>query len=325
MPTSDHHPRIAVLVTYHNEASLLTECLESLGQSGEYPDEVLIYDDASTVPPEPYIPPGLPVRVIRGRQNRGPAYGRNALLGASCCEYVHFHDADDLFAPTWLREVRVRMDEGRIDALFTEVASYRDGKLVQEHVLGLESLERDPDLVRFCIRGALLSSSGTYRRDAVLAIGGYSTQYWQSEDYEFHIRLAARSLRFGVILNPLIRQRLHDKNRSGDQRRVWVDAVRILEALSAELKPEYMPDVCDALAKAGGILFRMGALPEARHAFAVARRVGRPRFAGQPAAYRLLARSCSPMFAERVGQTYRSLLPNDLRKALRADPEDHAD
>lgn len=55
---------IAVLITYHNEGPLLTECLDSLRRGGSQPDEVLIYDDASDIPPEPYIPAGMPVRVI---------------------------------------------------------------------------------------------------------------------------------------------------------------------------------------------------------------------------------------------------------------------
>src|SRR5262245_29459086 len=97
---------IAVLITYHGEKGLLHECLKSLTNQGAAPDEILVYDDASGAPAQNFLPDGLAVTVLRGDENRGPAYGRNRLLGACKSAYVHFHDADDLFNPQW--SVRVR-------------------------------------------------------------------------------------------------------------------------------------------------------------------------------------------------------------------------
>lgn len=310
--------RIAVLITYYNEASLLTECLESLKDAMCLPDEIVVYDDASVVPPEPYIPRGPSVRVIKGRENRGPAYGRNMLLEACNCEYVHFHDADDLFAPGWCDEVSTRLGNRDLDALFTEVASYRDGGVSSERVMGLEELADHGDLLRFCIRQALLTISGTYRRDHVLSIGGYSTAYWQSEDYEFHIRLARSSPRFDLICRPLALVRTHEGNRSKDRRRVWVDAIRALEKHGRDLDPLHLQDACDAAAKAGRILYQLGAIEEARYAFSVARRIGQPRFDEEAPMFRLIATHCGPLTAERIGQAYRSALPAAVRRRVRA-------
>ena len=267
---------IAVLITYHNEGPLLTECLDSLRRGGSQPDEVLIYDDASDIPPEPYIPAGMPVRVITGRENRGPSCGRNALLKASGCTYIHFHDADDLFAPAWCESVRAKFGAGSPEAVFTDVASFYHGQESEAGRTDLTELAVNPDLVRYCLSHGLLVPSGTYLRKRVLDIGGYSESYWQSEDFDFHIRLGASGLRFGVIPQPLVRIRLHDSNRSKDHVRVWSDGVKILEALAGELEPEYLPDVCDALARAGRVLFHLGARAEAQRAFTAAKRVGRP-------------------------------------------------
>ena len=70
--------KLSVLITYHNEGELLTECLESLFQQEDRPDEVLIYDDASSVPAEKFVK-YFPVKIIRGEKNKGPAIGRNKL------------------------------------------------------------------------------------------------------------------------------------------------------------------------------------------------------------------------------------------------------
>jgi glycosyltransferase involved in cell wall biosynthesis len=310
--------RIAVLITYHNEGAFLTECLDSLRSGRTQPDEILVYDDASKVSPESFIPSDLPVRVIRGSENLGPAHGRNVLLEACGCNYIHFHDADDLFEQDWCDQVRSRLEAEDLDAVFTESVSFQNEAQTETGRTDLTELAAMPDLVRYCLSHSLLPACGTYRRERVLGIGGYSEKYWQSEDYDFHIRLAASGPRFGVILRPLVRQRLHDRNRSGDRRRVWADGVRILETLSLELDPEYRPDVCDALVRAGRTLYGLGAIPEARNAFAKANRIGDPRYPGESAAYRFVACGCGPIFAERVGLAYRALLPDRIRARRRA-------
>jgi glycosyltransferase involved in cell wall biosynthesis len=308
---------LAVLITYHDEGPLLTECLDSLRNGTSQPDEILVYDDASRIPPEPFVPPGMPVRIITGKENRGPSHGRNVLLNTSTGTHIHFHDADDLFAPDWCDAVRSKFEAEDVDAVFTDVARFQHGQGSEDGRTDLTELASKPDLVRYCLSHSLLPASATYLRRRVLDIGGYSESYCQSEDYDFHIRLAAGGLRFTVIPQPLVLQRLHDSNRSKDHLRVWSDGVKILETLAGELRPEYLPDVCDALARAGRVLFQLGAIAEARHAFVAASRFGCPRFQGESGAYRLTSRFCGPMAAERIGCAYRSLLPGSVRERLR--------
>ena len=131
-------PTLGVLVTYHNEGRLLGECLDSLLHQKERPDEVLIYDDASEAPAEDYLPKDFSGRIIRGDVNRGPSYGRNRLLRESQSDYIHFHDADDLFYPDWCGRIRQAIEESEPDVVFTEISSFREGEKVCERVLGLE-------------------------------------------------------------------------------------------------------------------------------------------------------------------------------------------
>jgi hypothetical protein len=308
---------LAVLVTYYNEKSLLTECLESLRKSATLPDEILIHDDASAFPPEPYLPADLPVRIIRSTENRGPSGGRNVLLAATNCDYIHFHDSDDLFAPGWCDEVRARLEQSQPDVLFTGAATFRDSDPEKDVPIDLAELAVSPDLVRFCLSHSLLPACGTYLRERVLAIGGYSEKYWQSEDHDFHIRLALTKPRFEAIPRPLVRQRIHANNRSADQLRVWTDAVRILESAAISAGPDYGQDVCDALARCGRRLFQIGAVRESRQAFRAASRIGLPSFPDEPTYYRWVARHLGPLWAERVGKAYRSLLPDSARESVR--------
>jgi len=296
---------LGVLITYFNERELLRECLDSLLSQQERPDEILIYDDASDYPAKDYVPQEYDIQIIRQEVNRGPAYGRNLLLGTSQSDYIHFHDADDLFHPDWCRRVRQVIEQSNADVILTEICSMEDGHAVCQRVLGLERLAADGDLVRFSIAGAVLTSAGTYRRSSVVAIGGYREQLWQSEDFDFHIRLAASGVSYKIIREPLVVIRLRASGRSSNRVEVWSSAIGAIAFLSKELPSRYYPDLAERAAYCGSALFRLGARSEAKKAFKLATNLGPPTFRNRRRLYQIIARALGPMNAERVGMLYR--------------------
>lgn len=310
-------PSLGVLITYHNEKDLLKKCLESLLLQRFPPEEILVYDDASEAPARDYILPEWPVRVIRGEKNLGPSYGRNALLAASQSDYIHFHDSDDWFHPSWCRRVRELLEPGDLDAVFTEVASYIDGKLHRPKVLELERLVRGEDLVGFCLTHAMLVPAGTYRRSLIHSLGGYRTALWQSEDFDFHVRLAAKGIRYGLIDEALVHIRIRPESRSQNQNEVWVYRLRGLRLLISELDAKYQPAIAEAAVGIGSKLFQIGARTEAHEAFQLAQEVGPPRFEQQAAFYRYIAKCFGPETAEWMGLIYRRMLPTPLRQWVR--------
>jgi glycosyltransferase involved in cell wall biosynthesis len=306
--------KIGVLVTYYNEKELLSACLESLCQLSNQVDEILIYDDASEFPAEQYLPPFCPARIIRGSVNRGPAIGRNILLGESQSEYVHFHDADDWFHPDWHRRVSQAIETTHVDWVLTEVSSHRNNELICGRVLGLARDNGAEDFVKRAIQGAILVPSGTYRKATVQSIGGYRPDLWQSEDYDFHIRLAATNPTIKIISEPLIHIRIREDSRSNKLIEVWTSALQAIARLASELPEKYRADLAEAAAKAGSILFRNRALVPAREAFALARDLGPPEFSCEPRAYRFIARKFGQEHAERLGSFYREVLPETFRR-----------
>lgn len=309
-------PGLSILITYYNEGGLLTECLGSLLGQLRPGDEVLVYDDCSTDRPEPHIPAGAPVRVIRGDANVGPARGRNRLLREAAGEFVHFHDADDLFAPDWADRVRDALAVRNPDVVFTEVSRFGDGPAA-DRVLGLNQLGPGADLVRFCIRGGMLVPAGTYRKGVVEAVGGYRDDLWQSEDYDFHIRLAASGLRYEVIPDPLIHIRLRPGGRSRKQAEVYGSAVDAVERLGSELPTGYRDDLAAAAARFGGILYQTGEYRLARRAFRVSRRLGPAAPVGSGWAYRAAVRVLGFEGTELVRSCYRAVVPHKVRRRVR--------
>ena len=311
-------PTLALLVTYHNERDLLRECLASFVSSHDTPDEIIVYDDASDAPANEYVPPSVNARVIRATATGGPARGRNALLRATRADYIHFHDADDFVLPEWCSRVRTAIADGGPDVVFTEVSSVQNGAVLSERVLEIDRLvTADADLVSFCLRGSMLVPAGTYRRSVVEAVGGYRETLWQSEDFDFHVRLAASGVSFSILPDPLVVIRVRPESRSQNRLEVWTSIVDAVAALARELPASYRPELAEAAARAGSQLYKLKARQRAREAFALASRLGPPVFDGQSSYYRWVARTFTPEVAEELGLLYRALLPGAVRARAR--------
>lgn len=305
---------LSILITYHNEKDLLTECLKSLSGQLDPCDEILIYDDASETPPQKYIPRGMFARVYRGDVCKGPAYGRNFLLNKARGEFVHFHDADDWFSESWARRIRRVMISTPCEAIFTEVSSFREGNLVSKQVLGLSEVTSPDKLLPFCIEKFMLVPSGTYKRETILKLGGYREALWQSEDFDFHVRLANSGIKFEVILEPLVCIRLRPESRSQKKDESLGDAVTALSLLSSEVPSQYHRTLAKKAAKLGSDLFENGFRKKAREAFKLAKRLGPVTYEHKPAFYQKVANLWGQEIAEWFALAYRTLIPETFRK-----------
>lgn len=308
---------LAVLITYFNEKELLRQCLDSLFAQITHPDEVLIYDDASRFPAQDYIPSGATVQIVRSDLNRGTCYGRNLLLNISSSDYIHFHDTDDLFAPRWCQSVKQAIEDSKADVIFTEVSAFEGTKVLSERLLGLERLLSGEDLVRFCLGGAILPIATTIRREVAMQVRYHELISRQSEDFYYHIRLAASEVSYNVINEPLVFKRNRPDSQSHDSIiGVWVAAVEAIKLLSGEIPVQYQLDLAEAAARFGSILFKLGAISKAREAFKLADKLGPSTFRQQRKLYRLIAKTFGPEIAERIGVFYRSILPQRFREYL---------
>ncbi|HET9438642.1 MAG TPA: glycosyltransferase family 2 protein [Longimicrobiales bacterium] len=302
--------KLSVLITYHNEGRWLTECLQSIVPQLAADDEVLIHDDASSERAEDFVLADTRARMLRSTTNIGPARARNELLAASRGTHVHFHDADDLFADTWREKVGAALATG-VDVVFTDVAGFDDAGQSWHNVMGVSALNRTRDLLGHALRGGLLGNAGTYRREVVQRMGGYRNDLWQSEDYDFHIRLALEQPGWTVLEDDLVLIRHHGRQRSRKVREVWTCAVDALEKLAGEFPRDAYDDVAFAATRAGSALYASGAHEQAARAFALARRFGGARYDRR--AMQRLTRLFGALPAEWLASTYRKVVPNALR------------
>lgn len=196
-------------MSVYNGARYLRESLDSI-LSQTFPDfEFLIINDGSTDESvsilEEYALRDKRIRILH-QENRGLTHSLNRGLREASGTWIARQDADDVSSPD------------RLEMLF----SSRDGLdfLVTEHDHYSES-QRVPILwrvFRFFPSKWIISllpfvnpfAHGTFffRKDAVLALGGYDEGFERAQDYELLLRSRTR-LRLRFLRRPLYQLRLH--------------------------------------------------------------------------------------------------------------------
>lgn len=180
---------ITVGITYCNEGHLLTECLKSLSDQTVKPDQIIIYDDGSEDPASDHIPENFNVDIIRSEKNCGPGYGRNLIFKKSMSDYIHFHDADDLFLPEWCSAVK-KLAESQPDMIITNFFVLHaenkttSDKVYRRHMTAADfseiSVITGIPPVAVTLRKFLIDKCGLYKERSELST---------AEDIEFHLRM----------------------------------------------------------------------------------------------------------------------------------------
>jgi len=195
-------PRVSCLLPVYNGEVFLEEAIASiLGQTfGDF--EIVVVDDGSTDGTADILArlarADPRIRVHR-QANGGIVAALNAGLGLCRGEFVARMDADDIALPDRF-EVQVRyLDEHQNCVLVGGVAKNLapDGSMTGGGTTGGRHLLTDlsvfPPKVAVSMHPLV-----TVRREALVAIGGYRSDFPHAEDYDLFIRLA----KLGTVDNP---------------------------------------------------------------------------------------------------------------------------
>jgi glycosyltransferase involved in cell wall biosynthesis len=187
--------RVSVVVPAFNAEKTLGDCLRALAtQSVSGKDvEIIVVDDGSRDRTS-LVAQGFGARVIR-RPNGGPAAARNAGWQEAQGRWVAFTDADCVPARTWLAELlrAVETNGGEPPALGAAGRTVGfESKTPAARFVDLSGgldAERHLSHPRFPFAP---SGNVLYRRDALLACGGFDERYRTYEACELHQRIRRR-------------------------------------------------------------------------------------------------------------------------------------
>ena len=115
-PAMTNRPRLALLVPAYNAGGYLPRLLESAQRQAEPFDEIWVYDDCST-DETAAIAEHHGARSGARRYQSWMQHGKNVLVGRTSCEWVHFHDADDLLLPNFIACAHRWLGEEGVDVV----------------------------------------------------------------------------------------------------------------------------------------------------------------------------------------------------------------
>jgi glycosyltransferase involved in cell wall biosynthesis len=183
--------RIAVIITTFNDTEFLSDALSSVFAQTHAADQIIVVDDGSDQSPANLLE-GFPNVILIRKQNGGLASARNTGLRRSTSGLVCFLDADD------------RLKPGALAAGLACFRSCPQAALVYggHHRIGPDGSQRGPenykppgnDPYATLLTGNVIGMHAAvlYRRDVLLAAGGYDEQLRRGEDYDLYLRIAQR-------------------------------------------------------------------------------------------------------------------------------------
>lgn len=213
-------PRVTVLMTVYNGLPYLAQAIESVLQQTFRDFEFLIIDDGSTDGSvaciRRYADPRI--QLIANDANLGQAQSLNKGLALARAPYVARMDQDDVCLPTRLHEQVAVLDRYPEVAVVGSRVYFVSPSGRKRGVIGM----RIDDFGTFL--GILLTNAtpfghptALFRREAVLAAGGYDPALALCEDYALWGALALRRGQAVVIPRPLVMMRIHGERQSRRQ------------------------------------------------------------------------------------------------------------
>jgi len=197
-------PAVSIVIPAFNAERTIEATLQSVLAQTDPDFEAVVIDDGSTDATAERVSAFADGRIRLVRQpNGGLSAARNAGIEATRGRYVSFLDADDLWLPTYIAEMRGSLD-GRCDAGFAytdawvwhdTVARFGRRTLIAP-VKPPEKPPEDPrDLFRSLLARNYVYVSATVRRDVLAEVGSFDHYTSPSEDWELWLRIAAAGYR----------------------------------------------------------------------------------------------------------------------------------
>jgi len=203
-------PTVSVLMSVYNGTCFLRESIESILAQSFEDFEFVIVDDGSTDRSwdvlSAYAEEDPRILLTRNNENIGLTRSLNKALALACGEYIARQDADDVSLPNRLEKQVFFLDKNPDFVLVSGEIEFVDA---ESRVTGRSWRACDPLLVQwFLLFGNYVGghSQVMYRRELVLAEGGYDEEYRYSQDYELWTRLIERG-DFCILPDVLLRYR----------------------------------------------------------------------------------------------------------------------
>jgi glycosyltransferase involved in cell wall biosynthesis len=234
-------PTIAILIPCYNSSTYLRELFEGIHKQTIPFDEVICYDDKST-DGTVAMAKSLGAIVIEGSENKGPSYGRNRMIATCSCDYIHFHDSDDLIDTTFVEEMLQQMENENTQLLCNSYVLDRENRKQNLGNIIYNNLEQSDDQLAYFLENVGFASMGLYHKKALQKIGGFREDLKANEDPDLHIRLVLNGFKIKPTKQFLVTKLEHKNSYSHQNWMMCMENKLIcLETYFNSIPKKYLP------------------------------------------------------------------------------------
>lgn len=179
--------------------------LQGLTDQTRAPEQIVVVIDRPTTPDDRTSfqrrYPGIDF--CFNDENIGLTPSLNRGLAVCRGEFVFRTDDDDLSLPTRLERQLETFETTGADLVATWATGMTEGREDQSWLIGCPV--EDADIKAALLgRNVLVHASLAFRRDAILAFGGYDETFRFAQDYGLYLAAIRRGLTFAVVPEPLV-------------------------------------------------------------------------------------------------------------------------
>ena len=180
--------KVSAIVPVYNGEPWLSEALDSIKNQTKPVHELIVVDDGST-DRSAEIAAEAGAKVVSLEQNSGEGAARNAGLNCAVGDVIAWLDADDVWAPSHVA-VLSSLLERHPEATAAFAAVQRFG-LRNELIRGHVPVGKPTNVFWAAVDDWVHTTIGSMtRRDALLSLGGFSTDTRHAVDYDLWLRLS---------------------------------------------------------------------------------------------------------------------------------------
>lgn len=251
-------PRVSLVLPVHNGAEYLEAAIASICAQSFADFELICVDDASADASSQILADAAVsdsrLRIIRLDQNVGLPAALNRGFAAARGDYFSWTSDDNLLRPDMLEKLVAALDgHADVDIVHSDYSVIDPGGKLVERI----STEAGSGL----LAGNHVGASFLYRRVVDFAIGGYDSQMFGAEDYDFWLRASAH-FRFMHVAEDLYLYRKHPRSLT-NSRAAAIQTLTtnvVLRAIPGDLKGRARADVLIGLYRRNYLRLRLDLL-----------------------------------------------------------------
>lgn len=222
--TAPTHPAVGVVVTCHNYARFLRQCLDSILAQSVKPSAIVLVDDASedetpSIGAE-YAKRGIRYERVEFRDaSQSRNHGASLVKGA---DYWLFVDADNWLPPNYLVELLKLATEPSTGVVYCRLWHVDE----QGKDMGW-SKQIKPFSLANLRRQNLADTCSLVRKQAFDQVGGWNRDRWGLQDWDLWLRIADAGWHFKYCETTALSYRIHSQQMTLLNRRKWESGMEV--------------------------------------------------------------------------------------------------